>query len=161
MGHDIKLDPAIERWAHLRENTHLYFRWNKTTAGRSFLWLVAVPIGLTYLAAQTQVNKYLLLDLTHSMLALGNWQKKNKLADSLELCCSSDQAGYVLPKGNCKGSRQLDDHIRYTCFLRIQLSPFDHCKKYLLLDFLHALNWDDRFIEPDAVSLVACNDGRL
>ncbi|KAL1935891.1 hypothetical protein VTP01DRAFT_25 [Rhizomucor pusillus] len=56
MGHDIKLDPAIERWAHLRENTHLYFRWNKTTAGRSFLWLVAVPIGLTYLAAQTQTR---------------------------------------------------------------------------------------------------------
>ncbi|KAI9254580.1 hypothetical protein BDA99DRAFT_442770 [Phascolomyces articulosus] len=54
MGHDIKLDPAIERWAHLRENTHLYYGWNKRNTRRSILWLAVVPIGLTALAYATQ-----------------------------------------------------------------------------------------------------------
>ncbi|KAI8143709.1 hypothetical protein BJV82DRAFT_668156 [Fennellomyces sp. T-0311] len=57
MGHDIKLDPAIERWAHLRENTHLYFGWNKRNTRRSIVWLAVVPIGLTALAYATQ-NKW-------------------------------------------------------------------------------------------------------
>lgn len=55
MAHGIKIDPAIERWAHLRENTHLYFAWNKRTTRRSLFWLAAVPVGLTYLAYKTQV----------------------------------------------------------------------------------------------------------
>ncbi|CDH52603.1 hypothetical protein RO3G_05662 [Lichtheimia corymbifera JMRC:FSU:9682] len=54
MAHGIKIDPAIERWAHLRENTHLYFAWNKRTTRRSLFWLAAVPVGLTYLAYKTQ-----------------------------------------------------------------------------------------------------------
>ncbi|KAI9489464.1 hypothetical protein BDB00DRAFT_876337 [Zychaea mexicana] len=54
MGHDIKLDPAIERWAHLRENTHLYFGWNKRNTRRSLVWLAIVPVGLTALAYATQ-----------------------------------------------------------------------------------------------------------
>ncbi|KAI9321237.1 hypothetical protein BX666DRAFT_2023387 [Dichotomocladium elegans] len=54
MGHGIKIDPSIERWAHLRENTHLYFGWNKRNTRRSILWLAVVPVGLTVLAYKTQ-----------------------------------------------------------------------------------------------------------
>ncbi|GAB5592157.1 hypothetical protein Unana1_07057 [Umbelopsis nana] len=49
----LKVDPAIERWAHLRENTHLYFAWNKRNTRAAMLWMVAVPVGLTYLAYKT------------------------------------------------------------------------------------------------------------
>lgn len=56
MGHDIKIDPAIERWAHLRENTHLYFGWNKRTTTRTLVWMGIVPVALTYLAYKTQVS---------------------------------------------------------------------------------------------------------
>lgn len=51
----IKLDPAIERWASLRENTHLYFAWNKRNTRRSLFWGVVIPIGLTALAYATDV----------------------------------------------------------------------------------------------------------
>ncbi|KAI8991684.1 hypothetical protein BDF20DRAFT_812567 [Mycotypha africana] len=53
MAEGIKIDPAIERWAHMRENTHLYFKWNKRTTRRSLLWGVAVPVALTALAYST------------------------------------------------------------------------------------------------------------
>lgn len=52
----LKVDPAIERWAHLRENTHLYFAWNKRNVRAALLWMVAVPVGLTYLAYKTDVS---------------------------------------------------------------------------------------------------------
>ncbi|KAG0178442.1 hypothetical protein DFQ28_004448 [Apophysomyces sp. BC1034] len=49
----LKIDPSIERWAHVRENTHLYFNWSKKTTRSTLLWFVAVPVGLTYLAFKT------------------------------------------------------------------------------------------------------------
>lgn len=52
----LKVDPAIERWAHLRENTHLYFGWNKRNVRAAALWMVAVPVGLTILAYKTDVS---------------------------------------------------------------------------------------------------------
>ncbi|KAI7897752.1 uncharacterized protein BX663DRAFT_444471 [Cokeromyces recurvatus] len=53
MAEGLKVDPAIERWAHLRENTHLYFGWNKRTTRQTLLWCLAVPVGLTILAYST------------------------------------------------------------------------------------------------------------
>ncbi|KAI9473400.1 MAG: hypothetical protein EXX96DRAFT_487982 [Benjaminiella poitrasii] len=53
MAEGLKVDPAIERWATLRENTHLYFAWNKRTTRRTLLWGVVVPVGLTILAYST------------------------------------------------------------------------------------------------------------
>ncbi|KAI8875100.1 hypothetical protein K501DRAFT_232904 [Backusella circina FSU 941] len=49
----IKLDPAIERWASMRENTHLYFKWNQRTARRSLFWGIVIPVGLTILSYKT------------------------------------------------------------------------------------------------------------
>ncbi|ORZ20722.1 hypothetical protein BCR42DRAFT_370620 [Absidia repens] len=49
----LRPDPAIERWAHLRENTHLYFKWNKRNTRRTLFWGVAIPVGLTILAYAT------------------------------------------------------------------------------------------------------------
>ncbi|KAI8060786.1 hypothetical protein BC940DRAFT_311335 [Gongronella butleri] len=53
MGEHLKVDPAIERWAHMRENTHLYFGWNKRTTRRSLFWGIVIPVGLTALAYAT------------------------------------------------------------------------------------------------------------
>ncbi|SAM08175.1 hypothetical protein [Absidia glauca] len=49
----LRTDPAIERWAHLRENTHLYFKWNQRTTRRTLFWGIAVPVGLTILSYAT------------------------------------------------------------------------------------------------------------
>ncbi|KAL9542797.1 hypothetical protein MBANPS3_008434 [Mucor bainieri] len=53
MAEGLKIDPAIERWAHLRENTHLYFKWNQRNVRRSLFWGVAIPVGLTILSYGT------------------------------------------------------------------------------------------------------------
>jgi hypothetical protein len=41
-------DKAVERWAHMRENTHVTFRWTPRTIGYGLLWVVAVPVALYY-----------------------------------------------------------------------------------------------------------------
>ena len=43
-------DPAVERWANMRENTHQYFRFNRRTTRLAMVWLVAVPVALYYSA---------------------------------------------------------------------------------------------------------------
>ncbi|KAI9262794.1 hypothetical protein BY458DRAFT_458778 [Sporodiniella umbellata] len=53
MAEGLKVDPAIERWAHLRENTHLYYSFNKRNTNKTLLWGLLVPIGLTFIAYQT------------------------------------------------------------------------------------------------------------
>lgn len=63
MAEGLKVDPAIERWASLRENTHLYFKWNKRNTRRSLFWGVAIPVGLTVLAYSTDVNSFTFLTL--------------------------------------------------------------------------------------------------
>ncbi|KAL0078749.1 NADH-ubiquinone oxidoreductase subunit [Phycomyces blakesleeanus] len=49
----LQKDPAFERWAHLRENTHLYFRWNKRTVNKTLFWGIVIPVGLTILSYKT------------------------------------------------------------------------------------------------------------
>ncbi|CAO3672624.1 unnamed protein product [Rhizopus stolonifer] len=53
MAEGLKVDPAIERWAHLRENTHLFYSFNKRNTRKTLLWGLLVPIGLTFFAYQT------------------------------------------------------------------------------------------------------------
>ncbi|KAI8381144.1 uncharacterized protein BYT42DRAFT_565433 [Radiomyces spectabilis] len=49
----LKADPAVERWAHVRENTHLWFTWNKRNTRKTLLWGIIVPAGLAVLAYGT------------------------------------------------------------------------------------------------------------
>jgi len=37
-------DKAIERWAHMRENTHLTFKWNARNIRYGLVWGIAVPL---------------------------------------------------------------------------------------------------------------------
>lgn len=41
-------DPAIERFAMMRNHTNLYFRLNPMTFTIGFITLVAIPVGLYY-----------------------------------------------------------------------------------------------------------------
>ncbi|OZJ04069.1 hypothetical protein BZG36_04661 [Bifiguratus adelaidae] len=51
--HLLRVDPEIEKWAHMRENTHKYFGWSRKTVRLTMAWAVAVPVALTYLAYKT------------------------------------------------------------------------------------------------------------
>lgn len=48
MAGGIRKDPAIERWAMMRDNTHLYFRMNPLTLTVGFVALVGIPIAFYY-----------------------------------------------------------------------------------------------------------------
>lgn len=48
MAGGIEKDPAIERWAMMRENTHLYFRLTPLTVTAGVISLIVVPIALYY-----------------------------------------------------------------------------------------------------------------
>lgn len=48
MAGGIRKDPAIERWAMMRENTHLYFRPTPLTVTVGIVALVIIPAGLYY-----------------------------------------------------------------------------------------------------------------
>jgi hypothetical protein len=56
-GDNIFKDPAIERWADMRENTVQYFRWNRRNIRIALLFGVVVPIGVYTLAKYTTVSK--------------------------------------------------------------------------------------------------------
>lgn len=73
MAEGLRADPAIERWASLRENTHLYYAWNKRNARRSLFWGIAIPVGLTILSYGTDVKyqilyQYYEIQLTYFVL---------------------------------------------------------------------------------------------
>lgn len=48
MAGGLRKDPAIERWAFMRDNTHLYFRLSPLTVGVGMVTLVAIPVALYY-----------------------------------------------------------------------------------------------------------------
>lgn len=48
MAGGIRKDPAIERFAMMRDNTHLYFRLTPLTVGVGLVTLVAIPVALYY-----------------------------------------------------------------------------------------------------------------
>lgn len=61
MGEGFKPDPAIEKWATMRETTHLYFRPRPKSVAWGLLCLVAVPIGLYYglTTSKAQTDEFL------------------------------------------------------------------------------------------------------
>ena len=44
----IRKDPGNERFALMRDNTHLYFRLNSLTLSVGLVMLVVIPVGLYY-----------------------------------------------------------------------------------------------------------------
>ena len=48
MAGGIRKDPAIERWASMRNDANLYFRLTPITVAAGLIALVAVPVGLYY-----------------------------------------------------------------------------------------------------------------
>jgi hypothetical protein len=59
MAGGIRKDPAIERWAMMRDNTHLYFKMSPLTVGVGLLTLVGFPVALYYGIAMGNVHKSL------------------------------------------------------------------------------------------------------
>ncbi|KIY51132.1 hypothetical protein FISHEDRAFT_71423 [Fistulina hepatica ATCC 64428] len=49
----LKTDPAIERFAAFRENTHTRFKWTRSSARGAIIALAVVPLSLYYLSAAT------------------------------------------------------------------------------------------------------------
>ncbi|KAI0956880.1 hypothetical protein AcW1_005456 [Taiwanofungus camphoratus] len=47
-----KLDPAIERWNHMRENVYKHFRFTPRTTFQSICGLVLFPGAILYLASK-------------------------------------------------------------------------------------------------------------
>ena len=45
---ELKKDPAIERWAAMREHTHFYYRFNWKKIVPTVLLLGAIPAGILY-----------------------------------------------------------------------------------------------------------------
>lgn len=51
-----KPDPAVEAWASMRENTHKYFRFNRSTITYSLIFAVGIPSALYYLVIRDFVR---------------------------------------------------------------------------------------------------------
>lgn len=47
--HPVKLDPAIERWSHMRENTYQNFQFTSRATTRVMLWALLVPVATGFL----------------------------------------------------------------------------------------------------------------
>lgn len=54
---DLMLDPAVEKWVHMKESTHAYYRFTPRTLRIAFLMGVAAPVGIFYLHKYSQ-NKF-------------------------------------------------------------------------------------------------------
>jgi len=45
---ELKKDPAIERWAAMREHTHFYYRFNFRKIIPTAVMLIGIPAGIVY-----------------------------------------------------------------------------------------------------------------
>lgn len=50
MGEELRRDPAIERWAAMREHTHFYYRFNRRKLFPLFMLLGGVPAAIVGLS---------------------------------------------------------------------------------------------------------------
>jgi hypothetical protein len=48
MGVELKKDPAIERWAAMRDHTHFYYRFNYKKIIPTAVMLGLIPAGIVY-----------------------------------------------------------------------------------------------------------------
>ncbi|RKO96875.1 hypothetical protein CAUPRSCDRAFT_1704, partial [Caulochytrium protostelioides] len=46
------IDPAIEKWSHMRDNTEHFFRFTPRTVRYSLLFAVAIPLTIGYIYAK-------------------------------------------------------------------------------------------------------------
>jgi hypothetical protein len=56
------IDPAVEKWAHMKENTPYYFQFNKKTTKAVAFYLLIVP-GILYYGLQKYQVSFLLTSL--------------------------------------------------------------------------------------------------
>ncbi|KLO07383.1 hypothetical protein SCHPADRAFT_836826, partial [Schizopora paradoxa] len=49
----IQLDPAVERWNRMREDTYKNFKWNNRTARAAIIGMAIVPGVVYYIATKT------------------------------------------------------------------------------------------------------------
>ena len=61
----VRSDPAIDRWAHMRENTHLYYKMNRKNALLGFLMIAVIPASIMYYTTKNHVRRleYFLIQL--------------------------------------------------------------------------------------------------
>ncbi|KAI9594559.1 hypothetical protein BDF19DRAFT_396087 [Syncephalis fuscata] len=57
---NITRDPALERWAAMRENSDAYFRWNRRNVRLGVIFGVAVPLAIYGLTTYT-TNRYAMI----------------------------------------------------------------------------------------------------
>ncbi|KAI6038972.1 hypothetical protein EDC04DRAFT_2895708 [Pisolithus marmoratus] len=50
----VRLDPAIERWNHMREDAYKHFRFTRRTSLIAFTGCVLIPSVIYYVASKTQ-----------------------------------------------------------------------------------------------------------
>ncbi|KAI8815946.1 uncharacterized protein EV422DRAFT_572288 [Fimicolochytrium jonesii] len=50
------IDPAIEKWYHMKESTHAYYRFNRRTAAFGIILTLVIP-GFFYWGSSTYMNK--------------------------------------------------------------------------------------------------------
>ena len=53
----VRSDPAIDRWAHMRENTHLYYKMNRKNALLGFLMIAVIPASIMYYTTKNHVRR--------------------------------------------------------------------------------------------------------
>lgn len=56
MGNDLRRDPAVERWAAMREHTHFYYRFSARKIIPTLLMLGLIPAGLVYYSQKSFVR---------------------------------------------------------------------------------------------------------
>jgi len=52
----VKVDPAVERWNRMREDTYKNFKWNNRTARAALIGMAVIPGVIYYVATKTDVR---------------------------------------------------------------------------------------------------------
>lgn len=56
MTNELKKDPAIEKWAAMREHTHFYYRFNFRKLIPTAVLLGLIPAGIVYFTSKSFVR---------------------------------------------------------------------------------------------------------
>jgi hypothetical protein len=54
---DILVDPAVERWYHMKENTHVYYRMTPRTVKYSLILGLGIPALCYWIVQKGEVRK--------------------------------------------------------------------------------------------------------
>ncbi|RUP52259.1 hypothetical protein BC936DRAFT_149828 [Jimgerdemannia flammicorona] len=94
----LKVDPAIERWALMRENTYKHFTWSPRNTRIVFFLGIVIPVGLTWLAFKTDgplITRHwsIFINLTRTCLNTTFDPLMCPLVERMEFCRCSDEGG--------------------------------------------------------------------